>query len=164
MPSSCCVPDCSKKGCRDEDGSKVSFYKFPDEKVMRKKWIHAIRRDEGKNFQITKWTKVCSRHFRQYDFIKTLSGRRDLRPDAVPSLFTWTRTSPRKRKAPVFREITEVISSNVSMQSHVTSDEEPNDTCTLHTAEEGSAQLEDYGRKDVHTQTGPETEQENDRE
>ena len=30
MPSGCCVPNCSKKGCRDEDGLKVSFYKFPD--------------------------------------------------------------------------------------------------------------------------------------
>ena len=49
------------------------------------------------------------------------------------------------------------------MQSHVTSNEEPNDTCTLHTAEEGSAQLEYYGRKDAQTQTGPETEPENDR-
>ena len=50
------------------------------------------------------------------------------------------------------------------MQSQDTLDEEPNDTCTLHTAEEGSAELEDYGRKDVHTQTGPETEPENDHE
>ena len=86
-----------------------------------------------------------------------------MRTDAVPSLFAWTRTSPRKRKAPAFREIFEVNSPNVSMQSQDTLDEEPNDTCTLHTAEEGSAEL-DYGRKDVHTQTGPETEPENDRE
>ena len=96
-------------------------------------WIHAIRRDEGKHFQITKWTKVCSRHFRQYDFIQTLNGRGDVRPDAVPSLFAWTRTSPRKRKAPVFQVFTKVNSPNVSMQSQVTSDEEPNDTCTLPT-------------------------------
>ena len=43
-------------------------------------------------FQIQKWTKVCSRHFREYDFIKTLSGRRDLRSNAVTSLFPWIRT------------------------------------------------------------------------
>ena len=39
MPPSCCVPDYFKKGCFDEDGSKVSFYQFPEEV----KWIHAIR-------------------------------------------------------------------------------------------------------------------------
>ena len=32
-------------------------------------------------------------------------------------------------------------SPNVSMQSQDTLDEEPSDTCTLHTAEEGSAEL-----------------------
>ena len=53
MPSSCCVPDYSKKGYRDEDGSKVSFYQFPEEV----KWMHAIRRDEGERFHITQGTR-----------------------------------------------------------------------------------------------------------
>ena len=47
-------------------------------------------------FQIQEWTKVCSRHFREYEFIKALSGRRDLRSNAVPSLFPWTRTGPQQ--------------------------------------------------------------------
>ena len=94
--------------------------------------------------------------------IKTLNGRRDVRPDAVPSLFAWPRTSPRKRKAPVFQVNTEVNSPVVSMQSQVTSDEEPNDTCTLPTAKKDSVKPEDYGRRDVYTQTGLETGPEND--
>ena len=76
MPTSCCVPECTKKGYLDENGRKVSHFKFPDDPLRRKKWLHAIRRDEGVYFQIQEWTKVCSRHFREYEFIKTLSGRR----------------------------------------------------------------------------------------
>ena len=104
MPTSCCVPECTKKGYVDKNGRKVSHFKFPDDPLQRKKWIHAIRRDEGVYFQIQQYTKFCSRHFREYNFIKMLSGRRDLRSHAIPSLFPWTRTSPRKRKAPTYRE------------------------------------------------------------
>lgn len=104
MPANCCVPYCTDKGYREEDGTKRSYFKFPDDVVRRKKWLHAIRRDEGPYFSITKNTKVCSRHFREYDFVKTRSGRIDLRTEAVPSKFAWTRTSPRKRKAPTARE------------------------------------------------------------
>ena len=90
MQTNCCVPECTKKGYRDEYGRKVSFCKFPDEVIRRKKWIRAIRRDEGEYFQIKPKTKVCSRHFRENDFIKTLAGSKDLRADAVPSVFAWT--------------------------------------------------------------------------
>ena len=100
MPTSCYIPECTKKGYLDENGRKLSHFKFPDDPLRRKKWIHAIRRDEGVYFQIQEWTKVCSRHFREYEFIKALSGRRDLRSNAVPSLFPWTRTSPRKLSSP----------------------------------------------------------------
>lgn len=55
-----------------------------------------------------------------------------------PSLFVWTRTLHQKHKAPALLEITEVNSPDVSMHSQVLSDKEPNDTCVLHTAEEGS--------------------------
>ena len=54
MPTSCCVPQCTKKGYVDENGSKVSHFTFPDDQVLRKKWIHAIRRDMGIHFQLKK--------------------------------------------------------------------------------------------------------------
>ena len=66
---------------------------------MRKQWCHAMRRDEGKYFQIVDSKKVCLRHFKEEDFKKTLSGKICLKPNAVPSVFLW-RTSPRKRKPP----------------------------------------------------------------
>ena len=46
----CCVPDCTKKGYREEDGSKVSYFQFPSENM---KWIHAIRGDERKDLKIS---------------------------------------------------------------------------------------------------------------
>ena len=78
MPTHCCVPECTKKGYREEDGTKVSFFKFPIENAMKKKWLHAIRREEGKYFKVTKSTRVCSRHFREGDIKKTLSGKNEL--------------------------------------------------------------------------------------
>lgn len=105
MPSHCCVYNCTKKGYRDEEGNKISYFKFPLEKTLKNKWIHAIRREEGPNFQITDSTKVCSRHFRAIDIKKTLAGKNLLKTDAVPSVFPWTRTSPRKRKPPTERHI-----------------------------------------------------------
>lgn len=100
MPSHCCVYNCTKKGYRDEEGNKISYFKFPLEKRLKEKWKHAIRREEGPNFKITSATKVCSRHFRSSDIKKTLAGKSVLLPDATPSIFSWKRTSPRKRKPP----------------------------------------------------------------
>ena len=38
-------------------GENVSFVNFPKDPLIRKQWIHAIRRDEGKDFVITARTK-----------------------------------------------------------------------------------------------------------
>lgn len=103
MPSHCCVPQCTTRGYREENGAKISFYTFPSDPGQKKKWIHAIRRDEGPHFKVTKGTVVCSQHFRENDFKKTLAGKHLLKPGVVPSVFTWIRTSPRKRKAPAER-------------------------------------------------------------
>jgi len=102
MPTHCCVPVCTKKGYRDENGKKISYFIFPKDAKLKKQWIHAIRREEGEDFQIIPTTKVCSRHFKDKDFKKTIAGKICLQPGAVPSVFSW-RTSPRKRKAPAQR-------------------------------------------------------------
>lgn len=112
MPTHCCVYGCTKKGYRDDDGNKISFYTFPTEKSLKNKWKHAIRREEGPSFKISASTKVCSRHFREDDIKKSLAGKQLLKPGAVPSLFTWTRTSPRKRKAPKERNTPITTESN----------------------------------------------------
>ena len=103
MPTHCCVPECNQKGVKSPTGEKVSFFEFPNESSLRKRWIHAIRRDEGKNWQITRDTKVCSLHFRREDLRKSLAGRIYLVDGCVPSRFAWSIPSPRKRKAPTER-------------------------------------------------------------
>ena len=104
MPTHCCVPLCTKKGYREEEtGEKISYFKFPTEEGLRKLWIHAIRRDEGKNFLISNTTKVCSRHFKSDDLKKSFNGVVSLRKGAVPSVFAWKRSSPRKRPPPTPR-------------------------------------------------------------
>ena len=44
MPTHCSVPECTKKGYR-EDGTKVSSLIFSIENLMKKKWLHTIRRE-----------------------------------------------------------------------------------------------------------------------
>ena len=41
----------------------------------KKRGIHAIRREEGKEFKIVDGTKVCPLHFRREDIIKSFNGR-----------------------------------------------------------------------------------------
>ena len=96
MPQNCCVPACTKK-VYVEDGVKISYHKFPEDKGLSKKWIIAIRRDIGHHFKLTEHTRVCSRHFKLADFLTSLAGRKiTLRATAVPSVFLWNKGSPMK--------------------------------------------------------------------
>ena len=103
MPSFYCVPECNQKGYKDEKNERISYFNFPTDKTRRKKWLHAIRRDEGKDFRVTETTKVCSRHFRSSDLKKSLHGRVYVKDNVVPSRFKWCPESPRKRKTPAVR-------------------------------------------------------------
>ena len=103
MPLYCCVPKCTQKRYTNTSGEKVSFFTFPNDQVRRKQRIHAIRREEGKNFTITDKTKVCSLHFRPSNLKKSLNGRIFVRDIAIPSKFEWALESPKKRKAPAAR-------------------------------------------------------------
>ena len=70
------------------------------EERLKKLWIYAIWRDEGKHFQVSNNTKVCSRHFKSDNLKKSLNGVVSLKNGAVPSVFAWKRRSPRKRLPP----------------------------------------------------------------
>lgn len=129
---------------------KFPFVSSLMKKFAEKKSIHAIRRDEGEYYQIKPKTKVCSRHFRENDFIKTLASSKDLRADAVPSVFAWTRTSPRKRKPPTVHEnIAET--SQIILEENET-EEEPNYSAILVNEGELSTRWENM-KMDAETQT-----------
>ena len=96
----CCVPLCRSSSGEQFERKRlglppVSFHCFPDTKTEKGNlWIAKIRRDPGKDFKVTKNTKVCSLHFKPQDFLYSElyieSSRPRLKPNAVPSLFAWT--------------------------------------------------------------------------
>ena len=151
MPTHCCVPGCTKKGYRDDNGSKISFFIFPTDKTLRKQWIHAIRRDEGKYFQIQSTTKVCSRHFKGDDFKRMLAGKTCLKPGVVPSVFDW-RTSPRKRKPPTFRHLD--LSSGCSL---ITEREHSENEEVIEVVEEPNEDLE--ATEELYREIGTQTDE-----
>uniref|UniRef100_A0A671M1R8 THAP-type domain-containing protein n=1 Tax=Sinocyclocheilus anshuiensis TaxID=1608454 RepID=A0A671M1R8_9TELE len=73
----CCVPGCRLFSRQNKENT--SFHKFPQDKELQKTWIVKIRRDIGPNFQITKNTRVCSKHFFPECFSRTLTGIRKLK-------------------------------------------------------------------------------------
>ena len=90
--------------------------------------VHAIRREEGRHFRVTKFTKICSRHFRTGDVRKTLGGKCDDKDGVVPSVFPWIRTSPQKRKeltARNFNVLAALSSAARNLNTSVVSAEEP---------------------------------------
>ena len=104
MVTSCCVAECNQKGKKTPTGEKVTFFEFPRTPTRRKQWIHAIRREEGKEFKIVDGKKVCSLHFRREDLRKSFNGRAYVVAGGIPTRFSWSVPSPRKRKAPPERQ------------------------------------------------------------
>ncbi|KAH6939474.1 hypothetical protein HPB50_018559 [Hyalomma asiaticum] len=81
---------------------KVSFFADP---LLKKRWLVAIKRDEGKLFAVTKHTKVCSTHFANDDYLpNVVGGRRYLRVDAVPSVFAFGKPQRPARRKPRDRQ------------------------------------------------------------
>ena len=104
MPSNdhCCVPDCHN---RRRKCPSLSFHTFPANQDFRKRWVIAIRRDEGPSFRITSNTVVCSAHFRPSDYhpfvgvaekVQSRKPCRFLKNDAVPSVFSFRPASARR--------------------------------------------------------------------
>ncbi|XP_042560535.1 THAP domain-containing protein 2-like isoform X2 [Clupea harengus] len=94
--SYCCVPEC-RSYKRKESGKRKTFHRFPVNTAIRREWVVKIRRDVGQHFKIANNTRVCSDHFPDESFTKTLCGIRKLKEGVVPSLFTWSSIKPGRR-------------------------------------------------------------------
>lgn len=99
MVTCCCVPKCS---------TRSGGHAFPKDPGLRKKWLHATRRD---NFKPTKHSRVCDKHFKATDFEEQswasreagVKHRRKLKQGSVPSVFEWSH--PQKLSARDARKI-----------------------------------------------------------
>ena len=98
-PRTCVFLKCTKKGYVEE-GKKISYFKFPQEKHVFDEWIRAIRQDVGRHFKVTDNTCVGSRHFKDRDFEVSLTGRRTLRDGPVPLRFKWKKSVSQEEKVP----------------------------------------------------------------
>ena len=141
MPTNCCVPLCTKKDKRDkETGEKISFFRFPEDEDLMKQWIHAIRRDVGPYFSVNEGTRVCSRHFKAEDLRKSLNGRVSPRPGAVPSIFAWKRSSPRKRAPPTPRFTATTVAKDLTSEAGEVTDSAA-ESCEIGTSTNMAADL-----------------------
>jgi len=96
----CWVPICDQKGSTGSNGEKVGYFSIPTKKHLREQWLHAIRREPGKH-SVTNFTKICSLHFKDEHLKKSFGiGRLTYVEGAVPSVFAWKRSSPKKRPSP----------------------------------------------------------------
>ncbi|XP_064456907.1 uncharacterized protein LOC135367543 [Ornithodoros turicata] len=97
------------------EGRKVTYHKFPRDETLFKQWIIKIKRDEGPLFEVTRHTKVCSKHFTEDNFVPNVaSGKRILRDDAVPSVFSFGAPKSKPRRPLVRRTILLETNSNAA--------------------------------------------------
>ncbi|CAK1586693.1 unnamed protein product [Parnassius mnemosyne] len=95
---SCSILGCNSISQRKSDN--ITFHRFPKESAIRNCWIIATGRD---NWQPTKHSRVCSKHFEPHCFRRTkcltlLSLRSIPKLYVHPQLESPVETSPRKRK------------------------------------------------------------------
>ena len=70
------VKYCAVALCKNGTHNKpeVSFFRFPSDQKLRKKWEVFCRRVDEK-FKTLKDPRICSQHFSEQDLKKTLSGK-----------------------------------------------------------------------------------------
>ncbi|XP_022526521.1 THAP domain-containing protein 2-like [Astyanax mexicanus] len=113
--SFCSVPRCSNS---KQKQPYLSFHSFPADNEQKKKWVRAIRRDEGTNFVIRRGsTFVCSLHFTAADYRE---GSSRLKAGAVPTRFQWNKFNvpPKSPSAPCPPESEAVENLSICANDH----------------------------------------------
>ena len=87
---------CIAAGCDSVGGKGCSLHKFPQDEVIRKKWIKAVKQRRSNWDGPSPHSLLCSRYFAEDCFVTEGVRFRDemgmptakrLKPDAVPTIF-----------------------------------------------------------------------------
>ncbi|XP_044262622.1 THAP domain-containing protein 1-like isoform X2 [Tribolium madens] len=79
MVLTCCAYNCKQRSTK----GGLSFHAFPKDPILREQWIRALGR---LNFVPSIYSKLCSKHFHQSDYICQW-GQKALKNGTVPSIF-----------------------------------------------------------------------------
>lgn len=98
---------CAAFGCNSRsDSDKISFFQFPKDEKLRKRWIDKLNRGatSTKKFVPTHH-KLCAKHFEESEFVISVSFaesigfsekvRPRLKDDAVPTIFQYPQPGKR---------------------------------------------------------------------
>ena len=84
------MPSCSAPDCKG-----ITFHNLPANKLLAKKWLEQLRRDERFGLSQKKNIYVCNEHFTddcfnknyRFQLLGTKTQRRNLKRDSVPTVF-----------------------------------------------------------------------------
>ena len=91
MPRRCVAADCNTKS-----GMGYSLHGFPQDEVLRKKWVRTVKRQRNNWEGPSSSSQLCSKHFEDHCFVTEGVRYREamgvptvkrLKPDAVPTIF-----------------------------------------------------------------------------
>ncbi|XP_056123115.1 uncharacterized protein LOC130101424 [Rhinichthys klamathensis goyatoka] len=121
---SCSVPQCSNS---KQKQPYLSFHGYPLNEDQKKKWVIAIRRNEGSTFVIWRGsTYVCSQHFTAVDYIP---GSSRLKVGAIPSRFPWNNFYVPPQRLSAFERSAVRLGVDVRVQEQpVVSEDAPNES------------------------------------
>lgn len=103
------MPQCSNS---TRDGFRL--YQFPKDEKRRKEWLIKCKRDK---WSPTPTSKICEVHFEDDQFRGPINRRRYLKNDAVPTIFTHTK-SRKRRKSPTKRGLVCSLKEQLPRQDH----------------------------------------------
>lgn len=104
MPQYCCAGECNNRADKRRD---LSFHKLPfNNKQLLNVWITKMKRDP-RFFKVSKFTTICSEHFKKTDFLIPGAKTKRLKPDAIPTIFKWTISDNRRRESTAAKKLEE---------------------------------------------------------
>lgn len=77
---------CSVKNCLNRCSKNLSFFGYPSEFTLRKKWIEKCGLAVDPTKKVGRNVRVCSAHFLA-DCFKNTRLKNRLKPGAIPSIF-----------------------------------------------------------------------------